>query len=110
MSLDSGSAFGASVGREPMNNSEKRAFAFDMPAVYRIQILGKLDPRWVTDMCGMTVHHEVGEGRRWLTTITGELVDQAALMGVLNLVYNYGYPLLSLENLRWTNRPDPESC
>lgn len=32
-----------------------------------------------------------------VTTLTGELLDQAALMGVLNGLYSLGYALLSVE-------------
>ena len=31
------------------------------------------------------------------TTLDGELIDQAALLGVLNLVYELGLPLLAVE-------------
>jgi hypothetical protein len=32
-----------------------------------------------------------------VTTLTGELTDQAALMGVLYSLYDMGYPLLKVE-------------
>ncbi len=34
-----------------------------------------------------------------VTTLSGELIDQAALMGVLNSLYDMGYPLLKVERL-----------
>ena len=34
-----------------------------------------------------------------VTTLVGRLVDQAALFGVLNALYDYHYPLLSVEYL-----------
>jgi len=82
-----------------MDDSGTHAIALDTSAVYRIKIQGRLDPSWITNMCDMTVHHDIGQDQRVVTTITGELADQAALMGILNLVYDLRCPLLSLETL-----------
>jgi hypothetical protein len=38
-------------------------------------------------------------GKPTVTTLTGELTDQAALMGVLNTVYDLGFTLLKVERL-----------
>jgi hypothetical protein len=34
-----------------------------------------------------------------VTTLTGEVSDQAALMGVLSTLYDMGFPLLKVERL-----------
>ena len=34
-----------------------------------------------------------------MTIITGEVLDQAALAGILGFVYNLGYPLISVSYL-----------
>ena len=45
----------------------------------------------------------ISSGRRYrgqvITTLTGELVDQAALIGVLSSLYDLGYALLKVERL-----------
>jgi hypothetical protein len=38
-----------------------------------------------------------------LTTLTGVVKDQAALAGILNLVYDLGMPLMSVEYLGSTD-------
>jgi hypothetical protein len=91
-----------------MDTSGKRQIALDRPAFYRIEVTGRLNPRWVTDMCDATVVHRADADGQVVTTITGELMDQAALMGVLNLAYNFGHALLSLENLNQGERPKPD--
>lgn len=78
--------------------------SIDTRAAYRIQVQGCLDPTWVTEMCDtIEVSHAGGMGKRAVTTLSGELEDQAVLLGILNLVYDLGYPLLSLTYL---GRPD----
>jgi hypothetical protein len=34
-----------------------------------------------------------------VTTLSGEIIDQAALMGILDTLYDIGYPLLCVEYL-----------
>lgn len=92
-----------------MNNHRSRARAFDTPAFYRIEVQGRVDPGWIKDICDVAVSHGTDEERRSVTTITGEVADQAALAGILNLVYNFGYPLLSVQRLRAPERADPDS-
>jgi hypothetical protein len=40
-----------------------------------------------------------------ITVLSGELVDQAALMGVLNAVYDLGHTLLKVERLAEKQSP-----
>jgi hypothetical protein len=47
----------------------------------------------------MTVETAVVGGRTRITTLTGNVMDQAALTGVLNTLYELHLPLLSVENL-----------
>jgi len=35
-----------------------------------------------------------------ISLLTGEVIDQAALMGVLSTLYDMGFPLLKVERLR----------
>ena len=69
------------------------------PAVYRIRIQGILDKNW-SDYCGgMTIEHE-GDPKRYAKTILmGRVADQSALIGVLNALYDIGFPILSVEYL-----------
>jgi hypothetical protein len=67
------------------------------PALYRISILGSLDMHW-SDYCGgMTIEHESDPKRSTMTVLTGRLVDQSALLGVLNSLHDIGYPIISVE-------------
>ena len=66
-------------------------------ATYRISIVGTLDEQW-SDYCGgMTIEHDLMRDQYPITVLTGRLLDQAALIGVINLLYDFGFPLLAVE-------------
>jgi len=67
------------------------------PATYKISILGTLDKKW-SDYCGgMTIEHDIVLDQYPMTTLTGQLIDQSALIGVLNSLYDMGCPIISVE-------------
>jgi len=70
-------------------------------AIYSIQIQGILDQHWTRRFGDMQVHTaHTGEGSRPpVTTVVGEVADQAALAGLLDLAYSLGMPLLSVTYL-----------
>ena len=72
------------------------------PARYFIRVQGVVDSRWTDRLGGMRVlQKEDGVGPS--TVLSGELADQAALLGVLNCLYNLGLPLLSV---RYVGAPE----
>jgi hypothetical protein len=68
----------------------------DQTANYRIKIPGKLTKDWLTLETRMEIEVEIIEGKPFTTTLSGKL-DQAALIGLLRSLYNYGLPLISVE-------------
>jgi hypothetical protein len=79
--------------------TQKKRVRRDAPATYRIRIQGYLDESWSGQLGGMTINTEQSGDEAPVTTLEGELVDQAALAGVLGTVYELGCPLLSVEHL-----------
>lgn len=69
------------------------------PASYRISILGFLNEDTVDRLGGLTIdsQEEDLESGKSITTLKGELKDQAALLGALTTLYNLRLPLLSIE-------------
>ena len=63
----------------------------DRPMVYQIRIEGHLGPRWTEWFGGMTITPEDNGD----TLLTGPVVDQAALHGLLKKVRDLGMPLIS---------------
>jgi hypothetical protein len=64
----------------------------EKPTVYRIRIKGHLDSQWSDWFEGLTITLEE-DGN---TLLTGTVVDQAALHGLLKKVRDLGMPLLSV--------------
>ena len=69
------------------------------PATYRICVCGPLGPEWSERLGGMSVNIRMEKGGGITTELCGRLLDQAALMGVLQQLYICGIPLLGLECL-----------
>jgi hypothetical protein len=72
---------------------------FEQPGRYRIRVQGRLDEKWAGFFDDMTVTTLTGAAGHPVTELTGELIDQAALQGVLQKLYNLGFPLISVEHL-----------
>jgi hypothetical protein len=70
----------------------------DRSATCRIQVQGHLGQRWSDYLGGLTIVVS-GEPEQAVTTLSGQVIDQAALMGVLNSLYDLGYTLLFVECL-----------
>jgi hypothetical protein len=75
-----------------MPNKHNSAMEPDQPLIYQIRLRGHLDRRWTGWFEGMTIQlDDTGE-----TLLTGSVVDQAALHGLLKKVRDVGLPLLSV--------------
>lgn len=65
------------------------------PATYRIRVQGQLGQEWVACFGGLTLSwQEPGQ-----TVLLGQVVDQAALHGLLNTIRDLGLPLLEVLRL-----------
>jgi hypothetical protein len=62
----------------------------DQPMVYQIRVKGHLGRQWTDWFEGMTITLEEDD-----TLLTGPVVDQAALHGLLRKVRDLGIPLIS---------------
>jgi len=71
----------------------------DTPATYRIRVKGYLDSSWADCLSGLTISQSAQGDEPVVTTLYGQVLDQAALAGVLNGLYGLHLPLLSVEYL-----------
>ncbi|MCP4418467.1 MAG: hypothetical protein GY805_17755 [Chloroflexi bacterium] len=63
--------------------------------IYEIKLKGRLNESWADWFDGVVFTHE-SDGT---TTLTGEIVDQAALHGLLKKVRDLGMPLISVNRV-----------
>ena len=71
----------------------------DERAQYQIRVQGRLEPLWAARLGDLTLDVHEGRGQTAVTDLTGWIVDQAALMGVLGQLYSLGLTILSVERL-----------
>ena len=65
------------------------------PGLYEIRVKGHLDDRWADWFGGLTITLEENGD----TLLSGPVVDQAALHGLLRKVRDLGMPLLSVTRI-----------
>ena len=76
-----------------------KGLTFDTAGVYRIGVQGYLDKSWSDRMNGVDIQVKNLPDEAPVTLLVGRFVDQAALAGVLNTLYDLGFPLLKVELL-----------
>jgi len=62
------------------------------PTIYQIRIKGHLDSQWTEWFEGLTITLEANGD----TLITGPVIDQSALHGLLKKIRDLGMPLISV--------------
>ena len=71
----------------------------DQPAVYQIQVQGRIKESWSHWFDDMEIAVENDRSGSAITTLTGEVIDQSALHGTLNRIRDLGIPLISVQLL-----------
>ena len=84
-------------------NSFRRGVEFgcNTPSSYRIRVIGELDESSLEHLRGLEISTS-GQEKKPVTTISGQLPDQAALFAVLEALYDLRLPLLSVRCLENT--------
>jgi hypothetical protein len=73
--------------------------SFDGPATYRIRVRGAVKANWVDRLADMAISVETPDDGPPVTTLEGELLDQASLASVFNSLYALHLSVLSVECL-----------
>ena len=75
-----------------MSNERNSSHEQAEPLIYQIRITGHLDRKWADWFAGMTIElHDNGE-----TLLTGPVLDQAMLHGLLRKVRDVGLPVVAV--------------
>lgn len=78
-----------------MSNPHESTAEYPEPDRYEIRIKGHLDERWADWFDGLTI----AQAANGETVLTGTVVDQAALHGLLRKIRDLGLPLLSVTRI-----------
>ncbi len=79
------------------NQTQGHQLAFDQPSKYQIMVVGHIDPSWSDRLEGMEVRPSGNGGGTTITLLEGELPDQAALVGLLNNLYQMHFVVLAVQ-------------
>ena len=74
----------------------KLELTLDKPAIYQIEVQGYLEEHWSDWLDGMALRPQIIEDGIKVIHLTGTVIDQAALHGLLRKIYDLGLPLLSV--------------
>ena len=77
----------------------RKPILFDQPATYQISVQGQIDPSMSDLPGGMTILPDTLEVDHPVTILSGELDDQAALAGVLNILYEMHLTVLMVKRM-----------
>ena len=66
----------------------------DQPAKYQIRVTGLLDTKWTSWFDGFSIEHKSAE-----TVLTGQVIDQAALHGILARIRDLGLTVLCVKQI-----------
>ena len=70
---------------------------FHEQAKYRIHVCGVVEDSWTDYFSGMTIRVKDEPEQEPETNLTGWVADQAALLGVLSRLHDWGHVLISIE-------------
>jgi hypothetical protein len=64
-------------------------------ATYQIMVQGKVEPNYLSRLNKLTVSHTEIDGKVF-STLTGKIVDQEALNGIISILINHQYSVISV--------------
>ena len=85
-----------------MSNTRDQKTNPSQPVIYQIRIKGHLGSQWTDWFEGLTITLEEGGD----TLLTGPVVDQSALHGLLRKIRDLGMTLISIQTINKMNKGD----
>ncbi len=79
-----------------MGRNQETSNSMSKPAVYQIEIEGRISGSFSTRLEGMQITESQTKNGKFKTTLVGRLADQAALSGILNTLYELHHSVISV--------------
>lgn len=76
----------------------KNQFNRDVPNTYQIIVNGTLDKKWINDITDMSVDYKMSTSGS-ISILTGEIIDQAYLSGIINTLINNRNTIISITRI-----------
>ena len=89
----------AAVGKGLKMKSKAEEAELSWPAVYEIRVKGQLDENWSDWLAELDIASDANVTGASTTTLSGSVVDQAALLGLLRTLHNMHLTLLSINRI-----------
>ena len=80
---------------------KRKGLRLEDPATYEIRVRGSLNRKWSVRLQDLDITVKKPSDRLPITTLSGRLKDQAALLGVLNALFALKLPLLFICCLKY---------
>ena len=71
---------------------------YEGTATYQITVRGNVDPKFMGQFNNLVVTHTKTKDHT-LSTLTGEIKDQEALSGILNMLFDNRYAVISVSKI-----------
>ena len=82
-----------------INKNNLENIAFTKPAIYRIVFEGEIEGHMIEQHWGLQVAAEKKSDKKAISTLIGRIDDQSQLKGILQLLYDKHYTLISVNML-----------
>ena len=83
-----------------MKTKNEYEFSFIKPAIYKIEVYGHLNKNWSDKLGGMQINETLSKEDSIVSQLVGQINDQSALSGILNMLYESHLTILSVNLLK----------
>jgi len=74
-------------------------FGFSKPAKYEIKVLGEITELMASRLGGLSISVSRSSGEKAVSELKGTVKDQASLAGILNTLYDWHLPVISVKKI-----------
>ena len=73
---------------------------FSLPVNFKIEVNGFIDEHFIDYFGEFSITHKRIDDDKMVSCLRGNVLDQAALIGILNLLYDMRFPIISVKTMK----------